>query len=207
MQLTHNDQNELNISTVKLEFCIEPRFLKVHRAHIPSGKKNSITWEFIERKESVHGIVLNLDTKELLMVSQVRVPVFINSQGKIKNTLEMCAGLCDKDLKSVEHIMQEEIEEELGYKISVDLLVKIDTLLEGTGISGSKAHLFYAEVYEQHKVSEGGGINNENITVVRIPFKDVSKLLDNEKGNIDVVTMLLLHYLLRTKSHYFKVFQ
>lgn len=44
--------------------------------------------------------------------------------GSLGLTMELCAGITDKD-KSLEQTMQEELEEEIGYRVPLDRIKKV----------------------------------------------------------------------------------
>ena len=61
--------------------------------------------------------------KCFLLVKQFRAPVYLNDNSKTF-TYELCAGLVDKEDKSLEEIVQEEIDEECGYKVELNDILK-----------------------------------------------------------------------------------
>lgn len=146
-------------------------------------------WEVIESHDSVHVLVNNTETRELMFVSQVRVPVLLKDGSGV--TIECCAGLVDKDADVVQ-IAKEEILEELGYDVSIDEITPFRTYRSSVGTQGSTCYTFFADVDESMKVSEGGGLDNEDIEVVRIPYDDVLDFLYNFK-NTDATTLMLVN--------------
>lgn len=77
--------------------------------------------------------------------------------------VEVVAGKIDKGEKPEESIKRE-IMEETGYK--VDTISPIMDFYTAPGITNEVVSLFYVEVSE--KVNEGGGIDDENISIVEI---------------------------------------
>jgi UDP-sugar diphosphatase len=94
-------------------------------------------------------------------------------------TIELCAGIVDKELSLVE-IVKEEVEEECGYDIPLPNIEKITSFHTSVGFAGSKQTLYFAEVNESMKVSEGGGVDHEQIEVVYLPIDEAKKLLYDE---------------------------
>jgi len=94
-------------------------------------------------------------------------------------TVELCAGIVDKEL-TLAQIAQEEVEEECGYKVSVDSLEKITSFHTSVGFAGSKQTLYYVEVDDSMKVSEGGGIDDEQIEVLYLPTKEAKAFIFDE---------------------------
>uniref|UniRef100_A0ABM5FBT7 Uridine diphosphate glucose pyrophosphatase NUDT14 isoform X1 n=1 Tax=Pogona vitticeps TaxID=103695 RepID=A0ABM5FBT7_9SAUR len=125
-------------------------------------------------------------------------------------TYELCAGIVDKPELSLEEIACREILEECGYEVPLATLKRItsyskedysqveniqdccqcsqewtsskSTPRSGVGVTGSKQTLFYAEVTDEMKASEGGGQPEEGelIEVVEIPLKDSMDFAYNE---------------------------
>jgi len=94
-------------------------------------------------------------------------------------TVELCAGIVDKDLSLVE-IASEEITEECGYLVPIEQIERITEVNSAVGFAGSKQTLFYAEVDESMHVSDGGGIDTELIEVVEIPTDKVREFIYDE---------------------------
>jgi UDP-sugar diphosphatase len=168
-------------------------------------------WEMIKGHDSVHISVFNRTTNEFLFVKQVRIPVLVNESTpktfRITDSIEVtipaenveatgeiieaCAGLIDKDA-SIQQIAKEEIEEELGYDIPAENVYFIKQIHSSVGTAGNKAFLFYAEVTEDNRVSDGGGLEEEDIEVVRVNRDDISSFIMN--ADTDAVTMFLTTY-------------
>ncbi|NXX84845.1 NUD14 pyrophosphatase, partial [Urocolius indicus] len=97
-------------------------------------------------------------------------------------TYELCAGIVDKPDLSLEEIACGEVLEECGYRVSITDLRRITSYRSGVGVTGSRQTLFYAEVTDQMRVSEGGGQPEEGelIEVVEIPLEDSMKFAYDE---------------------------
>jgi UDP-sugar diphosphatase len=121
----------------------------------------------------------------------VRVPVLVNNPDTDGAVVEACAGLVDKDT-STQQIAKEEILEELGYDVPLKKVEFIKTLKSSVGTAGTNSHLFYAEVVESERVSDGGGLDGEDIEVIRVPINDIEKFM--AKATTDAVTMFLTMY-------------
>ena len=106
-------------------------------------------------------------------------------------TIELCAGLIDKD-KTLVEIAQEEILEECGYKVSIDNIQKIVTYNVSLGHSGNKQTMYYCEVDDSMKISDGGGVDMELIEVVEISANDMQKLIFDE--NITKASSLMFAF-------------
>lgn len=130
-------------------------------------------WEVVKSADSVSILIHNTDSNNLIIVKQFRPAVFLrNNDGYM---FELCAGLVDKQGKSLEQIAKEEVLEECGYE--VQNLQKIAEFYSSVGTSGSKQSVFYAEVKNADKKNRGGGIDDEFIEIVEVPQKDALKFL------------------------------
>lgn len=120
-------------------------------------------WEYVER---THGkgmaviIIAVTPADEVLFVEQYRVPLGAR-------TIEMPAGLVGDDhaadtLASAAH---RELVEETGWAPG-----RVEVLLTGPTSSGmSSERIAYVRASDLVKVGPGGGVDNENIIVHRIP--------------------------------------
>ncbi|XP_076872980.1 uridine diphosphate glucose pyrophosphatase NUDT14 [Brachyhypopomus gauderio] len=89
-------------------------------------------------------------------------------------TFELCAGLVDKPDLSLEEIARQEVLEECGYDVPVAKLRRITSFRSGVGVTGAKQTMFYAEVSDEDRVSDGGGKPQEGelIEVVKVPLHE-----------------------------------
>ena len=71
-------------------------------------------------------------------------------------TFELCAGLIDKEGKSLEQIASEEVREECGFEVPPSAMRKVTSYVSAIGISGATQHIFFAEVDEGMRVPAGG---------------------------------------------------
>lgn len=133
-------------------------------------------WEIVKTHNSVHILVDNIETKELLFVKQIRIPVLVNNPEGTGEVIECCAGLVDKE-KSLVEIAKEEVLEEMGYDVPLGNFLSIRENKSSVGTKGSSVQCYSVQVDESMKVSEGGGLEDEDIEVVRIPYKDVLNLV------------------------------
>ncbi|MDY5821293.1 MAG: NUDIX domain-containing protein [Helicobacter sp.] len=138
-------------------------------------------WDIANANDSVAILLYNRDKDGFILVRQFRVSVFL------KNPLhgfmyELCAGLCDKDI-SPDEIAVQEIQEECGYHVEANKLVLINQFYSSVGMNGARQYLFYAEVGEQDRVSEGGGNKDEQeyIDIIFVPRGLIHEFLQDSK--------------------------
>ncbi|SFV68491.1 Uridine diphosphate glucose pyrophosphatase [hydrothermal vent metagenome] len=167
-------QNKIEKFTLKpLE---DPKFITTARAaYEQNGIKKS--WEIVKAHDSVAILIYHTERDAFILVQQFRPAVYMNNHNGM--TVELCAGIVDKDL-SLEQIAKEEIEEECGYAVPVEKIVKITSFYTSVGFAGSRQTLYYAEIDESMKVSEGGGIEGEVIEVIVLPTQEAADLIFDE---------------------------
>jgi len=164
------------IKNFRLHPLKDANFIKTTRAtYEQNGKKKS--WEIVQAHDSVAILVYHIKKDAFVLVKQFRSAVYLNNDNGM--TVELCAGIVDKDLSLVQ-VAQEEVEEECGYRVSADSLEKITSFHTSVGFAGSKQTLYYAEVDDGMKVSEGGGIDDEQIEVLYLPTKEAKAFIFDE---------------------------
>lgn len=167
---------ENEIRSFQLNPLVDPKFITTSLA---TYQQNGIdkSWEIVEAHDSVAILIYHRIKDAFVLVRQFRPAVYINNLDGL--TVELCAGIVDKNL-SLLHIASEEIEEECGYRIDVDQLEKITSFYSSVGFAGSKQMLYYTEVDESMKVSEGGGVDDEQIEVVYLPVSEANTFIYDE---------------------------
>ena len=160
----------------KLQPLVDAKFINTSLAtYEQNGVKKS--WEIVQAHDSVAILIYHKEKDAFVLVKQFRPAVYLNNDDGF--TVELCAGIVDKDL-SLEQIGKEEIEEECGYDVPLERLEKITAFHTSVGFAGSKQTLYYAQVDESMKVSEGGGVDSEMIEVVYLPLAEAKALIYDE---------------------------
>ncbi|XP_015721163.1 uridine diphosphate glucose pyrophosphatase NUDT14 isoform X3 [Coturnix japonica] len=193
------------IEELALQPCPSSLYLRPFRlTYRQNGAKKF--WDFMRTHDSVSILIFNTSRQCFVVVKQFRPAVYMceverqhpelfQNQDKesfsrledplpaaVGVTYELCAGIVDKPHLSLEEIACEEILEECGYRVPVTNLRKISSYRSGVGVTGSRQTLFYAEVTDQMRTSEGGGQPEEGelIEVVEIPLEDSMKFAYDE---------------------------
>ena len=134
-------------------------------------------WEFALRPNSSACVTILpiTDVGEIILVEQFRVP----TQSRV---IEVPAGLVGDEPEFVGESLAEsagrELIEETGYKAG-----KITQLIASptsAGMTPEHTHMFAAT--EMIKVSDGGGVAGENITVHTVPFADLNNFLAEKES-------------------------
>lgn len=169
---------------------VDSPFVKPFRLYYTQNGKEK-NWDCLKVHDSVAILIFNVTRKKLVLVRQFRPSVYygiISEEGDPKNidykkfppsvavTTELCAGIIDKDM-SIKQVAQEEVFEECGYKVPIDKIEEVLVYRSGVGVSSSLQTLFYCEVTDDQKVSNGGGIDDEIIEIVEYSIEEMEERL------------------------------
>lgn len=144
-------------------------------------------WEYVSRARDIEAaVILAIDDGHVLLVDQYRVPL------KVK-CLELPAGLVGDDTagEAIETAAIRELEEETGYRAA--RMTSLGRFYSSPGMVSESFTLLRAA--ELEKVSDGGGVEGEGITVHRVPLDDVVGYVAARRAEgfaIDVKLLLLL---------------
>ena len=164
------------IKHFKLQPLVEAKFITTSFAtYEQDGIKKS--WEVVQAHDSVAILIYHIEKKSFVLVKQFRPAVYLNNDHGM--TVELCAGIVDKEL-SLSEIAKEEIEEECGYAVPLRNIERITSFHTSVGFAGSKQILYFAQVDETMKVSEGGGVDHEQIEVFYLPVYEAKNLIYDE---------------------------
>ena len=160
------------------EIVWEGRFIAAKRR----GK-----WEYVSRTRGVSAaVILAIDDGCVLLVEQYRVPI----GGRC---LELPAGLIgdEEEGEEARAAAIRELEEETGYR--AEGMSELGRFHASPGMSSEGFTLLRAEGLT--KVSDGGGVEGEEIVVHRVPIDDVPEFVERKRAEgcaVDVKLLLLL---------------
>jgi ADP-ribose pyrophosphatase len=143
-------------------------------------------WEYVSRARGIKAaVILAVDDCHVLLVEQFRVPLGANC-------LELPAGLIGDDTEgeAVELAAARELEEECGY--SADRIEVVGEFFSSPGMVSES--FFFVHAHGLTKVSEGGGVEGENITVHRVPLGEVADFISDRRADgcaIDAKLLML----------------
>jgi ADP-ribose pyrophosphatase len=150
-------------------------FIKVDMLTLEVEEGKSFTREVMVRNDAVAALIFDKSQNNYILVKQFR-------PGPASDIIEIVAGTMDKEGESPEECIKREIEEEVGYK--TDSLQYIASCYFSPGGTTEKIHVFYAEVSE--KISDGGGVGDENIEIIRSSGEELYKYAEDAKTVISI---------------------
>ena len=164
-----------------------PEEIVWHGKYITTKRRGP--WEYVGRARGIGAaVILAIDDGHVLLVEQWRVPLQANC-------LELPAGLIGDEAagEAVEIAAARELEEETGYRAA--RIEIIGTFASSPGMVSETFTLVRA--HGLTKVSDGGGVEGENITVHRVALADVPAFIDKKRAEgvvIDVKMLALLQF-------------
>jgi ADP-ribose diphosphatase len=128
-----------------------------------------------ERGDAVAALLLNLDSKTVVLVRQFKVPTLVGRRRDFKETTdgwitETIAGMIDGKETPEAAVIRETMEES-GYQISNPRLIA--RFFSSPGGTSERIFQYFAEVRAADKTGPGGGIKNEDIEVIHMPLDEL----------------------------------
>ncbi|MBT5934753.1 NUDIX hydrolase [Sulfurimonas sp.] len=159
---------------IKISKLQNPNFVKpMLLDYTHKGKQKK--WEAVISHDSVSILLWHKEKDSFVIVKQLR-PAVLNVHPSDGYMHELCAGIIDKNTSNIQ-IAKEEVFEECGYDVPLEKLQHITSFYTNVGISGSHQELYYAELCEYMKVTDGGGLLEEDIEVIYIKCEDAKKFM------------------------------
>jgi ADP-ribose pyrophosphatase len=143
-------------------------------------------WEYAERKRDIGAaVIVAVDgDRHLLLVEQHRIPV-----GKV--CLELPAGLVgdDSEGEAVADAARRELEEETGYR--AEFVEERSEFYSSPGMTSERFTIVVATGLT--RVGDGGGEDNEDITVRRVPLAEAPAFIaERRRAGLGIDAKLLL---------------
>jgi len=145
--------------------------------------------EVYDRGNGATVLLYNPAKQSVVLIRQFRIATWVNGNpdGRL---IETCAGLLDNDEPEV--CIRKEAIEETGFIVGEAR--KVFELYMSPGGVTEIVHFFVAEYSDAQRAGKGGGIEDEEIEVLELPFSEA--LLMVQSGEIrDGKTVILLQYL------------
>lgn len=144
--------------------------------------------EVYDRGNGATILLYNREKNSVVLIRQFRIATWANGN-ESGMLIETCAGLLDNDTPEV--CIRKEAIEETGYAVG-----KVEKLFEAYMSPGGVTellHFFAAEYDESLRDNAGGGVEDESIEVLELPFPQALAMI--KSGEIrDGKTIMLLHY-------------
>ena len=144
-------------------------------------------WEYVSRARGIKAaVILAIEGGHVILVEQYRVPLG-------RKCLELPAGLIGDETagEAVEIAAARELEEETGYRAD-----RIEIVGEFYSSPGMVSESFsFVRAHGLTKVSEGGGVEGEDIIVHRVALDQLAEFIASKRGEgcgIDVKLLTLL---------------
>ncbi len=170
---------DFKVENFRCQALKEGKFVKPCFATYMLNKEER-NWEIVKASDSVAILIYNEDSNAFVCVKQFRPAVYMQDKETNGVTVELCAGILDKDL-TLEETASEEILEECGFRVEPSDLEKITSFYTSVGFAGSKQHLYFAKVNESMRISSGGGVAGEEmIEVIEIPLPKTKEFMFDE---------------------------
>lgn len=187
-------QRMLNVTEIEVAECPRdsPWVRPMRLNYQQDGKLKD--WDVVRAHDGVSIIIFNISRKKLVFVRQFRPASYYTfipeRQGLVDLqkypptlgvTLELCAGIVDKDKPLVE-IARDELTEECGYEAPATAFTKVSTF-RYVSTSVSRQTLYYVEVTDEMKTHPGGGAESEGelIEVVEMSIPEVKGYINSEE--------------------------
>ena len=158
-----------------------------------NGDLKTHSREAYDRGNGATILLYNILNRTVILTRQFRLPTYVNGNPS-GMLIEACAGLLDYD--NAEDAIKRETEEETGYVISS--VKKVYEAYMSPGSVTERLFFFIAEYTHDMKAGAGGGVEDEDIEVMELPFDYALQMVAN--GEIqDGKTIILLQHIALNK--------
>lgn len=145
--------------------------------------------EVYDRGNGATILLYNCEKKSVVLIRQFRIASWVNGN-ESGMLIEACAGLLDDDEPEV--CIRKEAVEETGYQVGE--VRKVFELYMSPGGVTEIVHFFVAEYSDAQRANNGGGVEDEDIEVLELPFEQALAMVAS--GEIrDGKAVILLQYL------------
>lgn len=182
----------LNINVIKDKILSENWFVLRNMTYELTRSDGSVVRhkrEVYDRGNGATIMLYNRRKQSVVLVRQFRVATWVNGN-EDGMLIETCAGLLDNDEPEV--CVRKEAIEETGFEVGE--VRKLFELYMSPGGVTELIHFFIAEYSDAQRATDGGGVDDEEIDVLELPFTLALEMVAN--GEIrDGKAVILLQYL------------
>ena len=144
--------------------------------------------EVYDRGNGATLLLYSVEKKTVVLIRQFRIPTYLNGN-RDGLLIETIAGLLDND--APEDCVRREAMEETGFEVGQ--VTKVFEAYMSPGGVTEIIHFFAAPYTNSQKVAAGGGIEDEDIEILELPFQQALEMI--KSGEIkDGKTIMLLQY-------------
>ena len=182
----------LNINVIKNKSLSENYFVLRNITYDLTQRDGQVVQhkrEVYDRGNGATVLLYNSQKQSVVLVRQFRIATWVNGNAD-GMLIETCAGLLDDD--EPEDCIRKEAIEETGYQVKN--VRKVFQLYMSPGGVTEIVHFFIAEYDDSLRENAGGGVEDEAIDVLELPFSQALEMI--RRGEIcDGKTVILLQYL------------
>lgn len=182
----------LNINVIKDKILSENWFVLRKMTYELTRSDGSVVRhrrEVYDRGNGATILLYNRHKQTVVLVRQFRIATWINGN-EDGMLIETCAGLLDSD--EPEECVRKEAIEETGFEVGE--VRKLFELFMSPGGVTELIYFFIAEYDDTQRANDGGGVDDEDIEVLELPYHRALEMMAN--GEIrDGKAVILLQYL------------
>ncbi|AWT21088.1 GDP-mannose pyrophosphatase NudK [Klebsiella grimontii] len=182
----------LNINVIKDKILSENWFVLRNMTYELTRSDGSVVRhrrEVYDRGNGATILLYNRHKQTVVLVRQFRIATWINGN-EDGMLIETCAGLLDSD--EPEECVRKEAIEETGFEVGE--VRKLFELFMSPGGVTELIYFFIAEYDDTQRANDGGGVDDEDIQVLELPYHRALEMMAN--GEIrDGKAVILLQYL------------
>ena len=182
----------LNINIIKDKILSENWFLLRNMTYELTRSDGSVVRhrrEVYDRGNGATILLYNRHKQTVVLVRQFRIATWINGN-EDGMLIETCAGLLDSD--EPEECVRKEAIEETGFEVG-EVRKLFELFMSPDGVT-ELIYFFIAEYNDTQRANDGGGVDDEDIEVLELPYHRALEMMAN--GEIrDGKAVILLQYL------------
>ena len=182
----------LNITVIKDKILSENWFVLRNMTYELTRSDGSVVRhkrEVYDRGNGATILLYNRHKQTVVLVRQFRIATWVNGN-EDGMLIETCAGLLDSD--EPEECVRKEAIEETGFEVGE--VRKLFELFMSPGGVTELIYFFIAEYNDTQRANDGGGVDDEDIEVLELPYNRALEMMAN--GEIrDGKAVILLQYL------------
>ena len=182
----------LNINVIKDKILSENWFVLRNMTYELTRSDGSVVRhkrEVYDRGNGATILLYNRHKQTVVLVRQFRIATWINGN-EDGMLIETCAGQLDND--EPEECVRKEAIEETGFEVGE--VRKLFELFMSPGGVTELIYFFIAEYNDTQRANDGGGVDDEDIEVLELPYHRALEMMAN--GEIrDGKAVILLQYL------------